>query len=250
MNKWRVGEDIGSKEMDGYPLTAYLNGELTADEVIYMHQPPGHPAPNSSGKVCQLLKTLYGLKQSGRRWYQKLVHILISKLGFTQYAVNQAVFHQKTGPKLTIITVHINNCTIAATTIDLILGIKREIYKYVEISDLGELHWLLRIEIVRNRDACTIHLSQKSYIDTVIHRFNLEDTRPVFTPMETNVQYTSLQSPKTTREVALMKNVPYHEATGSLMWACLRTRPDIAFAVTTLSHFSKDPGEAHWLAVK
>jgi hypothetical protein len=102
----------------------YLNGELTADKVIYMHQPPGYPAPDSSGKVCRLLKTLYGLKQSGRRWYQKLVHILISKLGFTQCTINQAVFHQKTGPKLTIITVHVDDCTIAATTIDLILGVK------------------------------------------------------------------------------------------------------------------------------
>jgi hypothetical protein len=47
-----------------------------------------------------------------------------------------------------------------------------------------------------------------------------------------------------------MKSVLYHEAIGSLMWACLRTRPDITFAVTTLSRFSKDPGEVHWIAVK
>jgi hypothetical protein len=47
-----------------------------------------------------------------------------------------------------------------------------------------------------------------------------------------------------------MRNMPYHEVIGSLMWACLGTHPDIAFAVTTLSHFSKDPGEAHWLVVK
>jgi hypothetical protein len=83
--------------------------------------------------------------------------------------------------------VHVDDCTIAATTIDLILGIKQEICKYVKISDLGELHWLLRIEIVQNRDARTIHLSQKSYIDTVICRFNLEDAKPFSTPMETNV---------------------------------------------------------------
>jgi hypothetical protein len=57
--------------------SAYLNGELTKDENIFMKQPPGYPAPNSSGKVCHLLKTLYGLKQSGRRWYQKLVEILV-----------------------------------------------------------------------------------------------------------------------------------------------------------------------------
>ena len=51
---------------------AYLNGELTSDEVIYMCQPPGYPAPNSSSKVCCLRKTLYSLKQSRQRWYQKL----------------------------------------------------------------------------------------------------------------------------------------------------------------------------------
>jgi hypothetical protein len=47
-----------------------------------------------------------------------------------------------------------------------------------------------------------------------------------------------------------MRDVPYHEAIGSLMWACLGTRPDIAFAVTTLSRFSKNPGPSHWEAAK
>ena len=45
---------------------AYLNGELTDKETIYMAQPPGYHAPNSVGKVCRLQKTLYGLKQSRR----------------------------------------------------------------------------------------------------------------------------------------------------------------------------------------
>ena len=46
--------------------SAYLNGELTKNESIFMKQPPAYPAPNSTGKVCHLLKTLYGLKQLGR----------------------------------------------------------------------------------------------------------------------------------------------------------------------------------------
>jgi hypothetical protein len=56
---------------------AYLNGELTLDEKIYMQQPPRYPAPNSSGKVCGFAKTLYSLKQSGCCWYQKLVEITL-----------------------------------------------------------------------------------------------------------------------------------------------------------------------------
>ena len=61
---------------------AYLNGILTSDEVIFMKQPPGY-AIGSPGKVCRLKKTLYGLKQSGRRWYQKLVEIMVTHLKFT-----------------------------------------------------------------------------------------------------------------------------------------------------------------------
>jgi Reverse transcriptase (RNA-dependent DNA polymerase) len=61
---------------------AYLNGELTSNEVVYMKQPPGYHAPDSTMKVCCLNKTLYGLKQSGRHWYQKLVFILVDNLGF------------------------------------------------------------------------------------------------------------------------------------------------------------------------
>ena len=45
---------------------AYLIRELTDQEEIYMAQPPGYRAPNSTGKVCHLHKKLYGLKQSGR----------------------------------------------------------------------------------------------------------------------------------------------------------------------------------------
>ena len=45
---------------------AYLNGELTDEEQIYMRRPPGYEIPGLAQKVCHLLKTLYGLKQSGR----------------------------------------------------------------------------------------------------------------------------------------------------------------------------------------
>jgi hypothetical protein len=70
---------------------AYLNGELTERETIYMSQPPGYPALNSASKVCQLCKTLYGLKQSGRHWYQKLVNIM-QQLGFMLCDIDQAMF--------------------------------------------------------------------------------------------------------------------------------------------------------------
>jgi hypothetical protein len=242
-----------SRDMEIHQLDikgAYLNGELTSDEVIYMRQPPAFHMPGSLGKVCRLRKTLYGLKQSGRRWYQRLVAILVDHLGFTKCEVDQAVFYWDEGEQLCIVVVHVDDCTIAASELQLIQDFKMNLRKYVEITDLGEIHWLLGLEIRRDRESRTIHLSQRSYIDSALRRYNFDDLKPVSTPMEPNTHLSSAQSPSSTQEIAMMRDVPYLEAIGSLMWACLGTRPDIAFAVTTLSRFSKNPGEAHWAAVK
>jgi hypothetical protein len=64
------------------------------------------------------------LKRSGQRWYQKLIQILVSTLGFIQVKVNQAVFCKQSGDKLTFIVVHVDDCTIAATTIELVVDLK------------------------------------------------------------------------------------------------------------------------------
>ena len=68
--------------------------------------------------------------------------------------------------------------------------------------------------------------------------------------MDTNIRLTMAQSPSTTAKFAHMRDMPYHEAVGSLMYVALGTRPDIAFAVQTVSRFSTKPGPVHWEAVK
>ena len=57
-------------------------------------------------------------------------------------------------------------------------------------------------------------------------------------------------APSNPDEATRMKHVPYREAIGSLMYASVATRPNITFAVSTLSQFLDNPGEAHWEAVK
>lgn len=88
---------------------AYLNGTLTDDEVIYMRQPRGFESVDHPQKVCHLRKTLYGLKQSGRRWYQRLVEILVDELKFTQCSVDQAIyFSPRTDAPSLLIAQHVN----------------------------------------------------------------------------------------------------------------------------------------------
>jgi hypothetical protein len=106
---------------------------------------------------------------------------------------------------------------------------------------MGELHWILGIEVKRVREEKKIMLSQRSYIDSILRRYNLDDLKPVSIPMDTNIRLNSTQSPTTTDEIAAMRNVPYHEAVGSLIYASLGTHPDITFAVQTVSRFASNP---------
>ena len=233
---------------------AYLNGKLTEDEVIYMKQPPGYEERGGASgrvKVLRLVKTLYGLKQAGRRWYQMLVWIM-TKLGFSRCGGDQAVFFRRCEKTnvLIIVLVHVDDCSIVGKTKALVNRFKVEIAKFVDITDLGDLHWILGIEVRRIREERKLLLSQKSYIDSILRRYGFEDLKPISTPMDPNIRLTSAQSPSTTEEIAAMRNVPYHQAVGSLMYATLGTRPDICFAVQTVSRFNSKPGLAHWEAVK
>ena len=162
------------------------------------------------------------------------------------------MFYRRSEDKgtLIIVLVHIDDCTIVGKSKMLIGQFKTEIAKYVEITDLGDLHWILGIEVHQIREKQTIMLSQKSYIDSILHHYGFEDLNPISTPMDPSNQLTSAQSPSTTEEFAAMQNIPYHKAVGSLMYAMLGTRPDICFAVQTVSHFNSKPELPHWEAIK
>ena len=230
---------------------AYLNGELNDNEVLYMHHPPGYKPRDAGNRVLRLKKTLYGLKQSGRRWYQKLSSIFES-LDFHKCSVDQAVFYKANKDKneVTVVAVHVDDCTIAATNLKLIDEFKAGLRKHVEVTDLGELHWMLGVEIKRDRRAGTIHMSQRAYIDSILRRYNFDELKPLSMPMDPAIRLTADQAPATAAEHAIMRDKPYREAVGALNWATLATRPDIAFAVSTVARFAANPGIAHWEAVK
>ena len=150
---------------------AYLNGELTSDKVIFMKQVPGYEVDSHEkrAKVYQLKKSLYGIKQAGCRWYQKLVEIM-TKLGFKRCEGDQAVFYRqcKETGVLVVVLVHVDNCTIMGKSQMLIDRFKGEIAKHVDITDMGTLHWILGIEVRRICEEIKLMLSQKAYIESIL----------------------------------------------------------------------------------
>ena len=109
---------------------AYLYRTLDTNKVIYMWQPAGFIYREHPNLVCQLVKTLYGLKQSGCCWYQKLVKIVVGHLKFTHCDANQAIFFKHTSDGgLIIVVFHVDDCMIVATLIMMITKFKSNMKK-------------------------------------------------------------------------------------------------------------------------
>jgi hypothetical protein len=228
----------------------FLNGEFEECEVIYMRLPPEIKVTDKKNKVLQLLRPIYGLCQSARHWYKKLSTTLKKRLGMSVCEVDQAVFFRRNAKELIVIVAHVDNLTIVALTVELMKKVKDEISKDFHITDLGEIHWILGFEVKRDQEKWTISLSQASYIKAMLQRYSFENIKLRATPMDPNVRLSKLDSPKTSKEFAEMKNRPYCESVGSLNFRANGTRVDIAYVVGILSKYLDNPGPAHWEAVK
>jgi transposase InsO family protein len=240
----RFDWEIKSFDFNG----AYLNGELDEDEEIYMQAPPGYESQGEH-KVKRLRKSLYGLKQAGRKWYDALSRAL-AKLGFRTSHADPGVFYTRYKGHILILVVHVDDCIFTGSSPRLLEEYKAQFHARYALTDLGPVSWLLGIKITRDRSTRSISLSQSSYIDSILARFALGDAKAQATPMVPGAIFSRSDSPSNPTDIDRMKKVPYREAIGSLMYASVATRPDISFAVSTLSQFLDNPGDAHWIGVK
>lgn len=76
------------------------------------------------------------------------------------------------------------------------------------------------------------------------------DAKPVSVPLASHFKLSSLDFPKSKEDKEFMASIPYANAVGSIMYAMVCTRPDIAQALSVVSRYMENPGKAHWQAVK
>ena len=108
---------------------------------------------------------------------------------------------------------------------------------------------MLGMETHRDRKAGKLYLSQRKYLEKVLDMFNISNYKPVTTPLAAHFKLSAESCP--TFEVKIeMSYVPYSSAVGSLIYAMVYTRPDLAYAVSVVSCYMHNPGKDHWKAVK
>jgi len=151
---------------------------------------------------------------------------------------------------LMIVILYVDDLIILTNTLKKMDWLKAKLEKEYEMSDLGELHYCLGVEFARDCANKTITMSQRKYIEGVLKRFNMEDCKPIGTPLESNLKLMKLTDEEFAQVEGQMQGVPYKAAVGSLMYAMVGTRVDLAYAVSVVSQHMSKAGPIHWTTIK
>src|SRR5438270_107917 len=108
--------------------------------------------------------------------------------------------------------------------------LKKQLNDEFEMKDLGAAQRILGMDIIRDRKAGKVKLSQKAYIEKILQRFNMSESNLVTIPFAAHFKLSANLSPITEEEVEHMSSVPYSSAVGNIMYAMVCTRLDISHA--------------------
>ena len=222
--------------------TAYLNGTL--DEKIYMRQPQGFEqnGPNGEPMVCELKKSIYGLKQSGACWERCLLQEL-KKIGFTRCEGDPCLYKLQKGKSVLFLTTYVDDLLFASSDLAIRTDVMARLNKVFEVKDTGILTWFLNTAIRHERIQKRIEIDQSLYIEDLMH---------TFLPGEVDKPRKAPSLPCTEQILSLPTDLPpeqvdarYRSGVGKLNWLVTMTRFDLAFAVSTLARFNHRGGAPH-----
>jgi hypothetical protein len=183
--------DLELHQMD--VKTALINGNL--QENVYMAQPEGFAVEGKEHMGCKLKKPLYGLKQASRQWYIKFDEVIRS-FGFTENKVDNCIYVKFKGKDFTILVLYVDDILLASSDKTMLYETKSFLSSNFDMKDLGDASYVLGIEIHRDRTKGVLGLSQKSYIDRVLKRYNMHKCSATPAPIVKGDKLGTFQCPK------------------------------------------------------
>ncbi|GKA99100.1 retrotransposon protein, putative, ty1-copia subclass [Tanacetum coccineum] len=221
--------------------TAFLNGHLS--EEVYMTQPEGFVNPKYPNHVCKLKRSIYGLKQASRQW-NKRFDDEIKKFGFTQNRDEPYVYQKASGSYVTFLILYVDDILIMGNNIPMLQDVKSYLGKCFSMKDLGEAAYILGIKIYRDRSKRLIGLCQSAYIEKILKRYYMENSKPGTFLMQEKLKLSKLDSASTPGEKRCISNVPYDLVLVHLLYVVDVLVLKIRSSEIT-KRFQQNPGELH-----
>jgi hypothetical protein len=173
---------------------SFLHGDL--EEEIYMKQPEGFAVKGKKELVYKLKKSLYGLKQSPRMWYQKFDTYIIG-LGFVRSRADHCVYSKQVGNHFIYVVLYVDDMLLVGNNMDVIKEVKSQLSSKFDMKDLGATNFILGMEIKRDHANRKLWLNKIKDVETILQRFNMHGSKPVKVPTLIGVNLSADQCPKT-----------------------------------------------------
>lgn len=211
-------------------VNAFVNARLT--EEVYMRLPPGYRKP---GVILRLQRALYGLRQAPLLW-QKHFTDTLTRIGFKRVP-HESCCYTKDG---VLIFFYVDDIVLAfeERKRDLVNRITDQLKQAYTLTGGDSLQWFLGIEVLRDRKRGLIWLCQAEYVDKIKRLVDCTGSVP-YTPMR-NKELLPYEGKATFNSIN-----QYQRKIGSILYAAVITRPDIAFAASRLARFNTNPSEEH-----
>ncbi|KAL8146620.1 hypothetical protein AgCh_004375 [Apium graveolens] len=198
--------------------SAFLNGYLK--EEVYVKQPPGFIHEKYPNYVYKLKKSVYGLRQSPRCWYERLSQFLVNN-GFIRGTLDPTLFIFHKRDNFLLVQVYVDDIVFGSSNESLCKWFSDCMHKEFDMSLMGELQYFLGLQI--NQSNAGIFIHQGKYIKDLLKRFALDHVTPKSTPMSTSVKLTKDEQ-GTPVDVTKFRGM-----IGSLLYLTA-SRPDIMYS--------------------
>jgi hypothetical protein len=193
--------------------------------------------------VCKLNRSIL------RQWYI-LFDNAITSYGFSMTEDDHCIYTKIVGGNFMLLSLYVDDILVASNNNATLAEVKAWLSAKFDMKDMGEASYVLGVEIHRNRNKRLLGLSQKTYLQSVLKRFSMENCKSVNVPLVKGTKLSEEMCVNTPEEKQIMKGIPYASALGYLMYAILFTGPDLSHAIGILSRYQKNPGEEHWKHIK
>ena len=131
---------------------AFLHGQLQED--VYMQLPSGINV-SKPNQVCKLVKSLYGLKQASRKWYERLTSLLLAQ-GYKHANSDHSLFTKSTATTFTVLLVYVDDIILVGNSISEFKNIKSILHASFKINDLGQLKYFLGLEVAHSQKGISL----------------------------------------------------------------------------------------------
>jgi Reverse transcriptase (RNA-dependent DNA polymerase) len=134
----------------------------------------------ADGKVCKLKRSICGLRQSPRAWNKRLCEDL-KGCGFKSLVNAESVFYGFITGSVVYLIIYVDDILVARSYGKAVLTAKKSLRELYTIEDLGKAEYFLGVKIEREHNR--LKLSQQSYVHSVLDRYDMQDCKPVISPM-------------------------------------------------------------------